>query len=93
VLLLIRFRLKPWKVAWKFLRGVCRTCTGAGFHPFSVDGGGTMNLSAGLAGMPEGFTLKSVSCVTADSVGRALTKIRYIGHSNAHDVMDAVCQK
>ncbi len=52
-----------------------------------------MNLSAGLAGMPEGFTLKSVSCVTADSVGRALTKIRYIGHSNAHDVMDAVCQK
>ncbi|CAN5492458.1 hypothetical protein BH11CYA1_BH11CYA1_12800 [soil metagenome] len=67
--------------------------TGAAFHPYSIDGGGNMNLSAGLAGMPEGFTLKSVSYVGADSVGRALIKIRYIGHSNAHDVMDAVHQK
>lgn len=63
---------------------------GAASHPFSVDGAGNMSLSHGLAGMPDGFTLKSVSYVGADHVGRPLIKIRYIGASNAHDTIDAV---
>jgi hypothetical protein len=63
---------------------------GAASHPFSVDGAGNMSLSQGLAGMPDGFTLKSVSYVGADHVGRPLIKIRYIGASNAHDTIDAV---
>ncbi len=63
---------------------------GAAAHPFSVDGAGNMSLSHGLAGMPDGFTLKSVSYVGADHVGRPLIKIRYIGASNAHDTIDAV---
>lgn len=63
---------------------------GAASHPFSVDGAGNMSLSHGLADMPDGFTLKSVSYVGADHVGRPLIKIRYIGASNAHDTIDAV---
>ncbi len=63
---------------------------GAASHPFSVDGAGNMSLSHGLAGMPDGFTLKSVGYVGADHVGRPLIKIRYIGASNAHDTIDAV---
>jgi putative heme iron utilization protein len=42
------------------------------------------------SGMPDGFTLKSVSYVGADHVGRPLIKIRHIGASNAHDTIDAV---
>jgi putative heme iron utilization protein len=49
-----------------------------------------MNLSHGLAGMPDGFKLKSVGYVGADHAGRPLIKIRYIGASNAHDTIDAV---
>lgn len=63
---------------------------GAASYSFSVDGAGNMNLSHGLAGMPDGFTLKSVSYVGADHVGRPLIKVRYIGASNAHDTIDAV---
>jgi hypothetical protein len=63
---------------------------GSASYSFNVDGAGNMNLSHGLAGMPDGFTLKSVSYVGADHVGRPLIKIRYIGASNAHDTIDAV---
>ena len=62
----------------------------SGFHPFTVDGSGNMNFSAGLSGMPEGFKLTSCGYAGSDHVGRPLIKIRYVGASNAHDTIDAV---
>lgn len=61
-----------------------------GFHPFTVDGSGNMNFSAGLSGMPDGFKLTSCGYAGSDHVGRPLIKIRYVGASNAHDTIDAV---
>ena len=64
----------------------------AGFHPFTIDGNGNMSLSAGLSGMPPGFTMKTVGWVGSDSIGRPLIKVTYIGQSGAHDTIDAIKQ-
>ncbi len=61
------------------------------FHTLGANGSNLV-LSGGLSGMPDGFRLTSCSYVGKDSVGRPLIKIRYIGQSNAHDVIDAVLQ-
>lgn len=61
------------------------------FHTLGANGNNLV-LSGGLSGMPDGFKLTSCSYVGKDSVGRPLIKIRYIGQSNAHDVIDAVLQ-
>jgi len=68
-------------------RGLTKT---GGFHSFTIDQSGNMNLSAGLNGMPEGFKLKTVGWVGPDSQGRPMIKIGYIGKSNAHDTIDAI---
>lgn len=62
----------------------------SGFHSFSVDGNGNMALSAGLSGMPDGFTMKSVGYVGTTSSGKDLIHIKYIGRYNAHEKMDAI---
>lgn len=49
-----------------------------------------MALSAGLSGMPDGFTMKSVGYVGTTSSGKDLIHIKYIGRYNAHEKMDAI---
>ncbi|MBX3076865.1 hypothetical protein KF913_23350 [Candidatus Obscuribacterales bacterium] len=62
----------------------------SGFHPYTIDGNGNMALSAGLNGMPDGFTMKSVGYVGTGSSGKDLIHIKYIGRNNAHEKMDAI---
>jgi hypothetical protein len=62
----------------------------ASFHSFGVDGSGSIALSGGLSGMPDGFKLTSVSFEGSDHYGRPFINIRYVGPTGTHDVMNAV---
>lgn len=63
------------------------------FHPFTVDASGQIKWSAGIGGLPEGWTIRSSFYAGKDAQGRPLIKIYYRSKSGWNDLIDCVMEK
>ncbi len=64
-----------------------------GFHPYSMDGAGNITWTAGLTGMPDGWSLKPGKYVGPDSQGHPRIRIYYTSPRGAAEVVDATKEK
>jgi hypothetical protein len=62
------------------------------FHPFSVDSSGQIKWSAGIGGLPDGWTIRSSYYAGKDSLGRPLIKIYYRSKAGWNDLIDCVME-
>lgn len=63
------------------------------FHPFTIDGSGSIVWTAGLTGLPAGWTLKPGKYVGLDYRGRPLIRVYYNSDRGAAEVVDATKEK
>lgn len=63
------------------------------FHPYTMDGGGNINWTAGLTGMPDGWSLKPGKYVGPDNYGHPRIRIYYTSPRGAAEVVDATKEK
>ncbi len=79
--------LGPLEIRGKTYRGIGKD---GGFHPFTVDAAGQITWSAGIAGLPKGWTIRSSYFAGKDAQGRPLIKIYYRSASGFNDLIDCV---
>ncbi len=61
-----------------------------GFHPFTVGAGGEIAWSDGIAGLPDGWTIRRSLYAGLDEGGRPIIKIDYTSRSGWNDRIDCV---
>lgn len=61
-----------------------------GFHPFSVSGNGQITWSAGITGLPNGWTIRASFYAGLEHMGRPIIKIDYTSSSGWNDRIDCV---
>lgn len=62
------------------------------FHPFTVDASGQITWSAGISGLPDGWTIRSSFYAGKDEKGHPLIKIYYRSKSGFSDLIDCVME-
>ena len=70
-----------------------RGMAGGDFAPFTLGADGSMALSKGLTGMPDGWQVVAVKFVGKDKQGRPLITIAYRSKRGTSDIIDAVLEK
>lgn len=63
------------------------------FHPYTIDGSGSIVWTAGLTSLPDGWTLKPGKYVGLDYRGRPLIRVYYNSNRGAAEVVDATKEK
>lgn len=81
--------LGPLEIRGKTYRGIGKE---GGFHPFTVDAAGHITWSAGIAGLPKGWAIRSSYFAGKDAKGRPLVKIYYRSSSGFNDLIDCVLE-
>jgi hypothetical protein len=61
-----------------------------GFHPFSVSGNGQITWSAGITGLPDGWTIRASFYAGLEHMGRPIIKIDYTSRAGWNDRIDCV---
>ena len=79
--------LGPLEIRGKTYRGIGKD---GDFHPFTVDAAGQIAWSAGVAGLPKGWSIRSSYFAGKDAQGRPLIKIYYRSASGFNDLIDCV---
>jgi hypothetical protein len=63
------------------------------FQPFTVEANGMIKWSAGIAGLPDGWTIRSSYYAGKDSQGRPMIKIYYRTKAGWNDLIDCIMEK
>lgn len=63
------------------------------FHPFTIDGSGSIIWTGGLTSLPEGWTLHPAKYVGPDYKGHPLIRVYYTSARGAAEVIDATKEK
>ena len=62
------------------------------FQPFTVETDGQIKWSAGIAGLPDGWTIRSSFYAGKDSLGRPMIKIYYRSKAGWNDLLDCIME-
>lgn len=60
------------------------------FHPYSIDGAGGITWTAGLQGIPDGWSVDKGNYNGHDHTGKDWIQIRFQGFRNAEEIADAI---